>query len=109
MTSRYVVRAHLAVPTERESAVNTAVLVDLFWAQAAPADGLDHVRATTEPLAGVAVLLILRAPSEIAAFEAAERISTRALRTPALRNRVIRDLDVLPLSELMNVTGDSRS
>jgi hypothetical protein len=105
MNARYAVAADWA-GTEASSKPNPAIIVDLFWAQASPSDGVDHVRAVVEAPANVIVLLILRAASAMTALEAAARLCAHAAQSPSLRGWAVQNLDVLPLSELITATGD---
>ena len=99
MTLRYAIAARLEPPSEA-TPINPAVLADLLWAHARPADLLDHVRTAPDQDGAITIVLLLRADTESAAIQAATRLCTYALCTHALAAYRVADMGVLPLADV---------
>ncbi|MDH6118907.1 hypothetical protein [Kitasatospora sp. GAS204B] len=103
MTARYVVAAHLTGPPARHRNPHPATVVDLVWAHATTADGLDHVRVQALVTADeLELVVLLRAETAADAVRTAEGLFGRATRSPALLHWHTDDFNVLPLAALDN-------
>ncbi|WP_158714274.1 hypothetical protein [Kitasatospora aureofaciens] len=101
MNARYLVATHLTGPPARDRSVHPAIVVDLVWAHATTADGLDHVRVRAPVTAGeLELVVLLRAESAADAARTAEGLFGRAARSPALSDWHTEPLSVLPLATL---------
>ncbi|MDH6107838.1 hypothetical protein P3T36_006450 [Kitasatospora sp. MAP12-15] len=101
MNARYVVATHLTGPPARDRNPHPATVVDLVWAHATTADGLDHVRVQAHATAGeLELVVLLRAETASDAIRAAEGLCTRATRSPALSGWNALSPRVLPMAAL---------
>ncbi|MFI9163560.1 hypothetical protein [Kitasatospora aureofaciens] len=101
MNARYLVATHLTGPPARDRNPHPAIVVDLVWAHAITADGLDHVRVQAPATAGeLELVVLLRAETAAAAARTAGGLLGRATRSPALSGWHTATLSVLPLATL---------
>ncbi|MER6300631.1 hypothetical protein ABT247_13815 [Kitasatospora sp. NPDC001539] len=101
MNARYVVAAHLTGPPVSDRDPHPATVVDLVWAHATTAAGLDHVRVQAPATAGeLELVVLLRAETAADAVRTAEDLFGRAARSPALSGWDTATLSVLPLAAL---------
>jgi hypothetical protein len=101
VTARYAVAARLTAGAAVAPAVNPAVVVDLMWARATPADRLDHVRVRGLGTADeLDVVLILRATSALEAGTTITALCARAADSPALTGWTLERIDTLQLTDL---------
>lgn len=101
-TSRYVVAARLIADADADlNVVSPAIVVDLVWAHARPADRLDHVRARAPDAPGVLdVVLILRAADAREARANTRALCDRATDSPALTRWTLDRIDALQFADL---------
>lgn len=102
MAERFIATLSLTDEAVAGSLPNSAVIADAVWALAASADHLDHVHVARPEVAGrLAIVLILRADSEVDALLRADLLGGRLLKAQLLRGWTLRDVDVLPLARLL--------
>ena len=109
MTGRWAVAVRLDPVADSTRSWMPEVVVDLIWARAQVADGLDHVRATTDLMDYPEIALIVRAASDADALQTATRLWAQVRSSPVLHGWTVRSVDVLPLADLMRAPPSSRN
>ncbi|MFD7908510.1 hypothetical protein ACFV4G_40505 [Kitasatospora sp. NPDC059747] len=100
-TARYVVAVRLTRAPPIDRLPDPATVVDLFWAHAAPADRLDHVRTSAPAPAGrLDIAVILRAESAEDCLRTVRNLCARTTRSPTLSGWTAERLSTLPLAGL---------